>query len=569
MIKDQIIKSLRKATTIQDIQLEFPDNPSHGDYSSNIALKADRKQLRDWLPQAHKGAETLRSTPIEIANVIDTKLSNDKELTETVSKIEVAPPGFINFFLSPDTLFNNLNNVLTQKGNYGRSEIGKGKTVVIDYSSPNIAKRFSIGHLRSTIIGQALYNIYSFLGWKTIGDNHLGDWGTQFGVLIYMVESNNMNPSKLTINDWEELYVSFHKKLDQNPGLKDEARKAFVRLEKGDSKAKSIWQAAYDTSMAEYNQIYQKLGIEIDHAYGESFYQDKIPEAVELAKKKGVAQKSGKAWAIEFDAKYHLPSNLLIKSNGTTTYLTRDLALMFFRKRKWNPDLQIFEVGADQKLYFKQVFAMAEMMGIFRLDQLKHLAHGMIRLKEGRMSTRNGKTVKLEEVITESIARAKSLGSESDQAAEKVGIGAIKWNDLKRDPTGDIIFDWGEVLNMGGNSGPYIQYTFARTQSVLKKSHFAVSQTLSPKSSSNQEELILLRTFSQFPEIIISAAKNYSPNLLCNYLYRLSQEFNTFYNIHKIIASDNKAFRLALTFATGQVLKTGLTLLGIEAPEKM
>jgi arginyl-tRNA synthetase len=590
MYKDQIIKALERVTGLRDLELEVPVDESHGDYSSNVALKLfsspDGSALSTASGRPALGGAITKDAPLvssikigdprDIAEEIVKKLSKDRDIYNIVSKIEVAGPGFINFWLSEKVLFDNLEEVLKEKNDYGRSKIGIGKTLVIDYSSPNIAKRFSIGHLRSTIIGQALYNIYSFLGWKTVGDNHLGDWGTQFGVLIYMVETQNLDPTKLSVDDWEKLYVSFHKKIEQNPDLKEEARKAFASLEKRDKKAREIWQAAYDTSMGEYDKIYKRLGVHIDYAFGESFYEDKMSEAIDLAIKKGVAKKSGKALAIEFDKKYNLPSNLLVKSNGTTTYLTRDLALMIFRKKKWNPDLQIFEVGADQKLYFQQVFALAEMLGLFNLDQLKHVAHGMFRFKEGKMSTRHGRTIKLEEVLDEAVERAKKLGSKDEKLAEEVGIGAIKWNDLKRDPTGDIVFDWDEVLNMEGNSGPYLQYTYARTQSVLRKSKktasnlkFINNQLSAISHNLNAKEALILRSFAQFQGVVVNVSKIYSPNLLCNYLYDLAQKYNAFYNAERIIGSENEKFLLALTFATGQILKNGLNLLGIKTPSKM
>jgi len=550
----EIIKSLAQATALKEgsINLDSPVHPAHGDYSTNIALK-------------------LKVSPNEIKD----KLEKDADLNKIVSKIKIEN-NFINFHLSNQVLHDNLSEIIKKKESFGQSEVGKGKTVVIDYSSPNIAKRFGIGHLRSTIIGQALYNLYSFIGWRAIGDNHLGDWGTQFGVLIYMVEKENLNPTKLSVDDWEKLYVEFHTLEEKNPSIRDSAREAFVRLEKGDKKAREIWQAAYDTSLSEYDRIYKRLGVKIDYSYGESFYEDKMAAAITAAKEKGVTVESEGALAIEFDKKYHLPSNLLVKTNGTTTYLTRDLALMFFRKRQWNPDLQIFEVGNDQKLYFQQVFALAEMMGLFKLNQLHHVAHGMIRFKEGKMSTRKGKTIKLEEVLEEAVEKAKKLGSDTDALAEKVGIGALKYNDLKRDPTKDIIFDWDEIINMEGNSGPYLQYTYARTQSVSKKSKSKPSGVIASETKLflNSEESLLLRHLIKFPEIIITSAENFTPNTLCNYLYDLAQKYNSFYNKHKIIsvvASEAKQseFRLLLTEATGQILSNGLKLLGIETPEKM
>lgn len=546
MIKDKIIKAIAKATGIEKagIHLDSPTHPLFGDYATNIALQT-------------------KTNPEEILE----KLQKDDDLNKLVKNIGIQN-GFINFYLSDQVLLDNLSEILKKQEKFGQSEVGKGKTVVIDYSSPNIAKRFGIGHLRSTIIGQALYNLYSFIGWQAIGDNHLGDWGTQFGVLIYMVEQNNLDPINLSVDEWEKLYVDFHALEEKNPSIRDDARDAFARLEKGDEAARKIWQAAYDSSLKEYDRIYKRLGVQIDYAYGESFYEDKMEEAIEAAKEKGVTTESEGALAVEFDKKYKLPSNLLVKTNGTTTYLTRDLALMFFRKREWNPDLQIFEVGADQKLYFQQVFALAEMMGLFTLDQLHHVAHGMIRFKEGKMSTRRGKTIKLEEVLEEAVQKAKTLGSESDELAEIVGIGALKYNDLKRDPTKDIIFDWDEIINMEGNSGPYLQYTYARTQSILKKANRQLN-TKYEILNTNDEEALLLRHLIKFSEVIISSAEAFAPNTLCTYLYDLAQKYNTFYNAHQIVGSENEDFRLALTSATGQALSNGLHLLGIASPEKM
>lgn len=544
MVSQIIQKSLEKASGIKNPVLEFSSRPEFGDYTTNIALQS--------------------KNPRKTAQEAVEKLKKDKDLSQIVDKIEVAGQGFINFHLSTKALTKNLSQVLEEKEKYGKSEAGKGKTVIIDYSSPNIAKRFSIGHLRSTIIGQALYNLYKFAGWKTVGDNHLGDWGTQFGVLIYMVEKNNLNPEKLSVEDWEKLYVDFHKSLEQNPDLKDEARNAFKRLEDKDENAREIWQAALDTSLKEYQKLYDLLDVKIDYAYGESFYEDKMPEVIELAKKKGIAKKSKGAWAIDF-SKYALPSNILVKSNQTTTYLARDLALMQFRKRQWNPDLIIFEVGADQKLYFQQVFALAEMMEIFKLNQLKHIAHGLVRFEHGKMSTRRGQTIKLEDVLNQAVEKARQFNKDP-LVAQMVGIGAVKYFDLMHAPTSDIIFDWNKIFVLEGNSGPYLQYTYARSQSVLKK---AQSKYNTNYTNPNQEELLVLKELLKFPEIVSNASQSYSPNILCEYLFNLAQKYNTFYNKHKIIGSENQEFRLAITFAVGQILKTGLTLLGIATPEKM
>ena len=553
MYQDIILEALQKASGKKEIDLVTPEISEHGDYSTNIVL----------------GDKNPRERAEELVHV----LKKDKKLGEVVSRIEVAGPGFINFWIKEGALSKNLENILREKGQYGSSEIGKGKTVVIDYSSPNIAKRFSVGHLRSTIIGQALYNLYAYLGYKVIGDNHLGDWGTQFGVLIYMVEQAGLDSAKLSVDEWEKLYVEFHQRLEKNPDLKKKSRDAFSRLEKGESGPRKIWKNALKTSLKEYNKIYDLLGVKIDEAYGESFYEDKMPSAIEKAKHKGILKKSKGAWVVKFDKKYNLPTNILVKSNGTTTYLARDLALMYFRKKEWNPDLQIFEVGADQKLYFQQVFALAEIMGIFKLPQLKHVAHGLIRFKDGKMSTRRGKTVKLEDVLEEAIGRAKKWNSDV-KASEMVGIGAIKYFDLMHNPTSDIVFDWDKMFVLEGNSGPYLQYTHARAKSVVGK---ARGQKLKAKSlrhlaldfKLSEEELAVLRSLTHFHETIVSAAKSYSPNILCNYLYKLAQDFNTFYNKEKIVGSGKEEFLVALTAGAAQVLANGLNLLGIQAPERM
>lgn len=547
--KKEILVALSKASGVEEnlLELEVPNDINHGDFSSNVAFKT--------------------SNPKSGANEILSRLSKDKDLEKIVSKIEIAGPGFINFYLSNSSLNNEIKEVLEKGDDYGKSEIGKGQTVIIDYSSPNIAKRFSVGHLRSTIIGQALYNIYTFLGYSVIGDNHLGDWGTQFGVLIYMVEKNNLNPDDLTVDDWEKLYVEFHSELEKNPELKDEARDAFKRLEEKDENARKIWKSALDTSLNDYQKIYDLLDVKIDFAYGESFYEDKMPEAIQKAIEAKVAQKNGEALAIEFE-KYNLPSNLLVKSNGTTTYLARDLALMYFRKQTWNPDLQIFEVGADQKLYFQQVFALAEMLGIFNLNQLKHIAHGMIRLPEGKMSTRKGRTIKLDEILNEAINKAEILGNKD--VAKAVGIGAVKYNDLKREPTREYVFDWEDILNMKGNSGPYLQYTYARIQSLIQKVDDENIDFENNKINDfSDKEVLIARKIAQFSGVLLIAGKNYSPNLICNYLYDLSSTFNSFYNDEKIIGSTREKERIALSKATSQVLKNGLKLLGIKTVEKM
>lgn len=562
-IQDSLAQVLAKLNLpVEKILVEHPALLDHGDYSTNVALSC---------------AKTLGKSPRVVAVEI-LKTWQEMGLPRFVEKAEIAGPGFLNIWLKIESLVRETETVLETE--YGRSRIGEGKTVVIDYSAPNIAKPFGIGHLRSTNIGQALYNIYKTLGWQTIGDNHLGDWGTQFGKLIYMIRRCPKD-QVLTIAELEKLYVQFHKEAETKPEMEEEARALFKALEEGEREARAIWQKCIDLSLAEFNRIYDLLRVKIDFAYGESFYQDKMGEVLADAKEQGLLKESRGAQIVEIPGE-EVPA-MLIKSDGATTYLLRDLATIKFRKQIWQPDLYLYEVGVDQSLHFRQVFAVAAMLGYGTPEQFVHIAHGLIRWATGKFSTRKGLTIHLEEVLIEAIARARKLiatagvakdlpEAEKDRIARAIGIGGIKYNDLKQNPRTDIIFDWDQILTLSGNSGPYLQYTYARTQSVLRKASVnRESLTVNRQSNNNltPEEIILLRTIYKYSEAILEASKTYSPNYICAYLYDLAQKFNLFYDKHKVIGSASESARLLLTAAVGQVLKNGLTLLGIEALARM
>ncbi|MEK7111873.1 MAG: arginine--tRNA ligase [Patescibacteria group bacterium] len=560
-MRSVIIEALKGATGRDEIGLEFSQVEFHGDYSSNIALVL---------------AKESGGNPKVLGEEIAEKLRKDKELSGHISKIEVAGPGFINFFLSEKALLAQLASIEKEKEAYGTSDRGKGKTVVIDYSSPNIAKRFGVGHIRSTIIGQVLYNLHKFLGYKVIGDNHLGDWGTQFGTLLYQIDFKGLDASKLTIDELEKLYVEFNSEAEKNERLWEMARAWFKKLEEKDPKAREIWKQIVNISMAEFSRIYETLGVKIDYIHGESFFADKMSAIIEEARMRQLSKKSEGAEIVEFKG---LPPAMLVKSDGTTTYFTRDLATIKFRIAEWNPDLIIYEVGSDQTLHFRQLFETARLLGWAKGREFVHVAHGLIRFEHGKMSTRRGETIRLEEVLDDARARAKGiidksetgrglLQKEKEKVAKAVGIGAVKYFDLKHHPTTDIIFDWEKIFVLQGNSAPYLQYTVARTNSVLAKAQTVNSKQLTVNNL-NDEEKKILRSFSRFSEIIATAAKSYSPNLLANYLFDLAQKYNNFYNQHRIIGGENEAFKLRLTSAIGQVLKNGLTLLGIETPERM
>ena len=557
LIKESITKLQKQKKVpvfdIDKINVEHPEQETHGDYSTNIAMIIAKKTKKD---------------PIEIAELL-TENFKDK-IPDLFERIEIVKPGFINFFVSNKYLQEQVKEIIKEKDRYGGNKTGKGKTLVIDYSAPNIAKRFSIGHLRSTIIGQSIYNLYKFSGWNVVGDNHLGDWGTQFGKLIVAIKKWSEKPiNKLSIDELEHLYVEFHKRAEQNPELDDKARQAFKALEDDKKEERMMWKQLVKGSVKEFQYIYDLLGVSIDVAIGESFYKDIMSEVIKEAKKKGIARESKGALIISYPGD-KLPPAMLLKSDGATTYFTRDLATIKFRKKKWNPDLVVYEVGVEQSLHFQQLFWAVELFGWAKRNQLIHIPHGLIRLKEGKMSTRKGRTIKLEDLLNKAIEKA-SKWNNDPKVAKAVGVGAVKYNDLKHLPTSGYVFRWDEALNLKGNSGPYLQYTYARCISVSKKGK-KESATKTSVYKPNSEEIRVLRWIYRFPEIVYESAQKYSPNILCSFLFELAQRYNTFYSRHSIINTDNneeKQFRLLLTKAVSQVLKSGLNLLGISAPEKM
>ena len=553
LLTQKITAAIAKIIRDPDFTVEFSGSFEHGDYSSNVALVLAKKKGKNPKEYAQELVETLQKSA---------------DLADFVARIEVAGPGFINFWLREEFLKKNLDTIIKDKDVYGASDLGKGKTMVIDYSSPNIAKSFGIGHLRSTIIGQALYNLYQFLGYKTIGDNHLGDWGTQFGKLLYMIDKEGGSP-EISLDWLEKKYVEFHRLAQEDESLEEHAREWFKKLEDKDSQARALWQKCVEVSLSEFNRIYDLLGVKIDYAYGESFYEDLMLEVIAEAKEKGLAKESQGAWVVE--APGSKTPLMLVKKDGATTYAARDLAALKFRQKQWHPDLIIYEVGVEQSLHFSQVFTVARRLGYVGPEtELVHTKHGLYTDGRGRkLSTRKGENVKLEEILREAIERAEKLGSSDEETAEQVGIGAVKYFDLKHTPQSNIIFDWGKMFELEGNSGPYLQYTVARALSVLRKATEGKKKESSGDDDFYPEELSVMRTLTRFHEIIVAAAKTYSPSVLCEYLFDLAQKFNTFYNKHKVIGSESEEFRLILCSATAQVLENGLKILGIATPQKM
>lgn len=574
--KSEIEQAVRKqAKKLFDLEsepsLEHPKNEDFGDYATGVSLTIASELKADSLEIAHQLKESL------IAQLP----------TDLIDRVEVVSPGFINFWLAPETLVKEVNRINKLKGDYGKTDIGKGKTVLVDYSSPNIAKPFGVGHLRSTIIGQALYNLYSFAGWKAVGENYLGDWGTQSGKLIYAVLKWG-DLQKLArvgrIKELEKLYVKFHQEAEKDPSLEEKAREWFKRLEDGDKEAMGLWKKFREWSIVEFERIYKLLGMKFNKMIGESFFVTQAYQVIKEAKAKGVAIESEGALVIPFPEEAKLPPLILLKSDEATTYESRDLAAIKVRKKKYHPDLFLYETGVEQALRFRQLFLAAQMLGYGTANQFVHIGHGLYRLPEGKISTRLGRTVHLEEVLEEAISKARKIveekspswrtSSQKEKVSKAVGIGAVKYNDLSRHYSTEVIFDWGKMLSLEGNSAPYLQYTYARAKSVLRKAKVkkitSITQLLN--NSITDAELPLLRFIYRFPEVVEEAVVTYSPNLLCNFLFDLAQRFNRFYDrvpILKAESSEVRALRLGLTAAVAQVIKTGLTLLGIETLEKL
>lgn len=532
------------------ITLEHPANLQFGDYSTNLALVLGQIYNR---------------SPKDLAGEIVVQIL--KSNNAYLKHVEVAGPGFINFYLSEEFFKDQLKTILDQRDNFGRGE-KKNQKILVEYSSPNIAKPFSIGHLRSTIIGDALANILAFSGYEIIRDNHLGDWGTQFGKQIVALkkwgDEQKIAGSDNPIKELVALYVKFHKEAEKNPKLEDEARAEFLKLEQGDPEAKKLWQKCIEWSLFEFNRIYQQLGINFDTTLGESVFVSEVDRVYQALAEKNLLQQSEGAELVFF-AEDKLPPMIVRKKDGTSIYAVRDLAADLIRKEKYGDDIVIInEIGSEQELYLKQLYETEKMLGWFEAGQRIHVGHGLYRFPEGKMSTRKGNVIWLEDVLVEAIKRAKEF---NPVTADLVGIGAIKYNDLKRDSKADILFDWEEVLNLKGNSGPYLQYTYARTQSILEK---AGKEGISPAVKEVEEITVLEKLLYRFPEVVERSSLDYSAHHLATYLYELASAFSSYYVDHQVVSQEeNSPYRVALTLAVGQVLFNGLNLLGIKTPAKM
>ena len=474
-----------------------------------------------------------------------------------------------------------LKEIAKLKDKFGQSDINKNNVVVIDYSGPNIAKPFGVGHLRSTIIGQALVNIYESVGYCVVKDNHLGDWGTQFGKLIYAYKNwaDKENFKKNPIEELNNLYVKFHREAEQNPNIEDEARKIFQQLEAGDEDLLKIWLKFEKISVAEFNKVYKKLGISFDTYLGESYFVGESEKIIQEALDKKIAFEDSATGAIAVELS-GLPSFLLRKQDGSTLYITRDLATLKFRTKTFNPQETLYVVGEEQSLHFRQMFTLAKALGYADGNTAKHIGFGLVSVDGEKMSTRKGTLVRLEELIDQSIAKAKEifmsknkdlLSNEVEEISEIVGMGAVIYNDLRQSRQKNISFDWEKMLDFEGGSAVYLQYTVARINSILKKLNNPRT-VLGNIVLEKESEFALAKKMMFFPMIILEARKNDSPHLVAVYLEELAQLFNHFYNEVSIIGTENEVLRLAriaLIKSTATVIKNGLALLGVKVPEKI
>ena len=562
IIAKQISKTIEINAKELEGYIETPKDSKNGDYAF----------------PCFRLAKELRKAPPTIANEIKEKI----EPVEEIEKVEVAG-GYLNFFINKSTLAEEVLGEISKTEQYGKSIVGEGKNIVIDYSAPNIAKPFHIGHLRSTVIGGALYNIYKYLGYNVTGVNHLGDYGTQFGKLIegYKMWGEEYDIEKDPINELTKIYIRINEACKNDEQILENCRNNFKKLEDGDSYCVEIWKKFRELSLQEFQKVYDLLGSKFDSWNGESFYSDKMPEVIDLLQKTGKLVESQGAKIIDLEDKGINTPCIIEKSNGSTTYATRDLAAILYRARTYDFDKALYVTSYEQVLHFKQVFEVAKLLGLDEkyTNGLEHVSFGMVLLPEGKMSTREGNIIKLEELLNEAISRAKEIIEQKnpdlenkEEVAKKVGIGAVIFNDMSASRIKDEVFDWNTILNFQGETGPYIQYTYVRTKSVLEKAGYLPKiENVKIDNLSDEYSMAILKLIYNFEDILIQVTDKNEPSMLARYLIELAKAYSSFYNENKIIADDKDVqdARVYLTYAVSQVLKQGANLLGIEMPEKM
>ena len=568
--KSEIAKKIAQVVKIEASELEtyieIPKDSTNGDFSF----------------PCFRLAKELRKAPQVIASEIKEKLELE-ESNDIIEKIDVIG-GYLNFYINKNILIKEvLSEINKEKENYGASDIGKGKNIIVEYSSPNIAKEFHIGHLRTTVIGAAFYNIYKYLGYNTIGINHLGDYGTQFGKMIegYKRWGEEYNLEENPIEELTKMYIRINDLCKSDEDVLNACRENFRKLEEGDKECIELWNKFKDLSLKEFYKTYDMLGVKFDSLNGESFYSDKMPEVIEILEKTGKLIESQGAKIVDLEDKGINTPCIIEKTNGSTTYATRDLAAILYRARTYDFDKCIYVVAYEQNLHFKQVFEVAKLLGLDKkyTDGLTHIAYGMTRLATGKMSTREGNVIKVNELLEESVKRVLDIINEKtskmedkEENARKIGIGAVIFNNLCTNLIKDQIFDWNIVLNFNGETGPYIQYIYVRTKSVLEKASYMPNlEDVDFSLLEDEKSFYIIKKIYEFNNILKQVIEKNETSILARYLIELAQGYSNFYNDNKIIVEDKKVqdARLYLTYAVGNVLKIGMKLLGIEMPTKM
>ncbi len=543
--------------------IEVPADSSKGDYAF----------------PCFKLAKIMRKAPPMIAKGIAEAIEGEK-MFQKVESVNA----YVNMFMSKAEFAGNVvKEVLEKDKDFGRSDMGAGRTVIVEYSSPNIAKPFHIGHIRSTVIGNSIYKIYDFLGYDTIRINHLGDYGTQFGKMIcaYRKWGNKEDVIREPIKSLLSYYTKFHEEAEKDPSLEDEARAIFVRLENGEPEEVELWQWFRDESLREFNRVYDMLGITFDSYNGESFYSDKMPAVVQELKDKGLLVEDNGAQIVKLD-QFDLPPALITKSDGSTLYITRDIAAAIYRKNTYDFYKNIYVVASQQNLHFQQWKKVIGLMGYDWADDCVHVPFGLVSMEEGTMSTRQGRVIFLEDVLnraveqTRKIIMEKNVNTENvDETAREVGIGAVIFNELSNYRIKDYVFSWDKVLNFEGETGPYVQYTHARACSILRNAGEAVmasaKEGFDASRITSDSAHALIKLIYEMPEVIAEAGEKYEPSIVTRHIVDIAQAFNKFYHDEHILVDDEteKTAKVALVIAARNVIRNGLDLLGMKAPEKM
>ena len=559
------INNIFGADYTEKVDIQNSTKREFGDFQTNFAMVSSK---------------LIGKNPREIASTL---VDNFKE-NDIIEKLEIAGPGFINIYLKNNFLNEELKKVENEK--YDFSFLNTDKTIIIDYSSPNIAKRMHIGHLRSTIIGDSIKRTLQFLGFHTLADNHIGDWGTQFGKLIVAYKNwlNKKSYEEDPIGELERIYVQFSDEAKKNPALEDEAREELKKLQLGDEENQKLWKEFIDISLKEYNKIYDRLGVNFDYYYGESFYNDMMPAVLEELKEKGIAREDQGALVVFFEDD-KLPPAIVQKKDGSFLYTTSDLATMKFRKDELNVDEAVYLTDDRQQNHFKQVFEIGEMLGEPYNYKKTHVVFGIMRFGDGMIfSSRSGNIIRLVDLLDEAKTQVKKVideknpnipEEEKEKIAEIVGSGAIKYFDLSQNRTSDITFTWDKVLSFEGNTGPYLQYTYVRIMSIfrkLKEENINVENKDIILEDMNGVERELAVELLRFPQTVVKSYESYRPNIIADYLFDIAKLFNNFYNSNSILKEENKKVmdaRILLAEKTAFILKEGLGLLGINTVDRM